>query len=82
MEPGNMPPPPPPPLPTCKPPQFMGNGATSPHPEIVGVSNGHHQSPVDDSRQELMSEIRDGVKLKAKRDQILYSSVRMKKILL
>lgn len=79
MEPGNIPPPPPP-LPTCKPPQFVGNGATSPHPEIVGASNGHHPSPlpVDDGRKELMSEIRDGVKLKAKRDQILHSSVRMK----
>lgn len=75
MESGNVPMAPPPPLPDCKPP-----------PLVAPQSNGHRSQNGDSSisgggvspdRQELMSEIRDGVKLKASRDQILHCSVRM-----
>lgn len=75
---------PPPPLPVCAPP--MNGGSSSSHFVLATpyTPNGH-RSPVPGNgggdnesagdRNELMSEIREGVKLKATRDQILSSSV-------
>lgn len=72
------PPPPPPPLPTAKPPSIVANNGS---PAMVVVVNGNNSSTTNlsngksDERQELMADIRNGVKLKAKRDQILQCSV-------
>lgn len=72
MEAGNIPMaprPPPPPLPNSAPPPSVSNGSTHPHRS----QNGDHSE-----RQELMSEIREGVILKASRDQILSLSVSLR----
>lgn len=61
--------PPPPPLPNSAPPPSVSNGSTHPHRS----QNGDHSE-----RQELMSEIREGVILKASRDQILSLSVSLR----
>lgn len=71
-----------PPLPNCKPPPIVSNGTNGDynHENNPSLSNGGGGAEVH-QRQELMSDIRNGVKLKASRDQILHLSVRITRLL-
>lgn len=75
-----------PPLPNSTPPQIkiVSNGTNGDHQHHhlnSSLSNGGSGGAEVHHRQELMSDIRNGVKLKASRDQILHLSVRITRLL-